>query len=69
MPVEGDPSLHLAMPECTDLAECCENLRWKGEVFDKDGGWDHAVDALKYPISYFCPAARIKSSITGYSVG
>lgn len=69
MPVEGDPSLHLALPDCEELAECCENLKWKGEVFDKTEGFDHAIDALKYPIAYFCPAARIRSSLQGYHVG
>jgi len=68
-PVDGDPTFHMALPECEELAESMENAMWtKGEQLDKSQGFDHLIAATEYPIAYFCPAARIKSGVQGLSI-
>lgn len=68
-PVDGEPTFHMALPECEELAESMENALWtKGEQLDKSQGFDHLVAATEYPVAYFCPAARIRTGVQGVSL-
>lgn len=64
-PAEGEATLHVALPECEELAVAAELGIWdkSGSKFDKTQGHDHYIDAWKYPISYFCPAAKFGPSV------
>jgi len=61
-PQEGDVSWYLKLPECEELAEAMESQIWgkSGVKMDKNSGTDHVIDAARYPISFFEPAARLK---------
>jgi hypothetical protein len=69
-PTEGEPSLFVRMPECEELSDGLQACFWmkNGKKIDKSMGIDHVVDALRYVVSYFYPAARITSGPTGYSL-
>ena len=67
-PLTGEPSFRLRMPECTELSDSMQAVFWmkNGKKINKDMGIDHVVDAMRYAISYFYPAARVRSGPTGY---
>ena len=69
-PTEGEPTLHVALPQALEMAEAAEGCIWdaSGGKFDKSAGVDHAVDGLKYVVSYFCPAAKIVSGARGMAI-
>jgi hypothetical protein len=61
-PADGDPSWFISLPECDELAEALEAAIWgkTGQKMDKSQGVDHVIDAARYPISYFDPAAKLR---------
>lgn len=67
-PIEGEPSLYLRLPQCEELSDSLQAVFWDrtGKKIDKGQEIDHVVDAMRYPISYFCPAGKIKSTTHGY---
>lgn len=67
-PAAGDPSLFLALPAAERLATAMSRLRWDGDVFDRDCEDVHWCDAMRYAISYFCPAARIDWAVQPISM-
>jgi phage terminase large subunit len=66
-PVDADPTMFCVTPNCTELVDSFEQIMWdkSGVKFDKTTGVDHWIDAFKYPLSYFYPAAKIPSRIQG----
>lgn len=65
-PAWGEPSWFIDLVECEELAEAMESAFWNksGDRIDKSLGVDHVIDASRYPISYFEPAAKIARSAT-----
>jgi hypothetical protein len=59
-PAWGEPSWFLDVVECEELAEAMEAAFWNkaGDRIDKSLGVDHVIDAARYPVSYFEPAAK-----------
>lgn len=57
----GDPKLFIDPMRCELLAQAFADQTWDGGKPDKKSGLDHYVDAAGYPISFYCPAAFIKS--------
>lgn len=68
-PVQGEPTWFYNVERGDELAESMKQAIWdkSGMHIDKNAGIDHVIDAARYPISYFEPAARIRSTVSGYS--
>jgi len=70
-PADGAPSLFVAYPseQCKTLPliEALEQVAWdkSGKRMDKSTGVDHVVDAMRYPVDYFEPAAERGRRIRG----
>lgn len=64
-PVDGSTSFHVVLPQCEEFAEAADHCLWdtSGAKLDKTTGHDHVIQGTYYPIAYFCPAARISSSL------
>lgn len=61
-PMEGRATWRILLPNCDELAEAMEVQIWnkQGQKLDKSRGTDHVIDAARYPVSFFEPAARMK---------
>ncbi len=63
-PVDGPPSWFFRKGRCDVLVDAMERLQWKadGKSLDKTDGIDHVVDAARYPVGFFSPAAKQERS-------
>jgi hypothetical protein len=70
-PAEGPQSLFVAFPSeksgTLPLIEAFEQVMWgkDGKRMDKSLGVDHVIDAARYPIDYFEPAAEVPRRMRG----
>ncbi len=66
-PAAGEPSLFIDAEHCGELLDCMEAVEWGASgVKLKKSGDEHIIDAARYPVDYFEPAARIRRVNSGF---
>lgn len=63
-PADGSPPKWGYLPKVAKVVQrTMENCAWNstGREIDKEGDWDHDLDAGTYPIIFFQPAARLQA--------